>query len=137
MSEKATRYRKDNRKDKHETRTIRGNELVANDNTHNGEDYQLGWFRPTQEQSSICYSMQVNDLTVVQSVSGSGKSSTAIWQSLNLLKQGKYKHLVFVKTPCETGDDMIGFLSGDANQKLAAHFEAMRTIFTDFMSKAS
>ena len=53
-------------------------------------DYQLGWFRPTQEQSSICYSMQVNDLTVVQSVSGSGKSSTAIWQSLNLVKQGKY-----------------------------------------------
>ena len=135
MSEKATRYRKDNRKDKHETRTIRGNELVANDNAHNGEDYQLGWFRPTQAQSSICYSMQVNDLTVVQSVSGSGKSSTAIWQSLNLLKQGKYKHLVFVKTPCEDGDDQIGFLTGDANQKLAAHFEAMRTIFTDFMSK--
>ena len=74
MSKQANRYRKD----KHETRAIRGNELVGNDNTHNGEDYQLGWFRPTQAQSSICYSMQVNDLTVVQSVSGSGKSSTAI-----------------------------------------------------------
>lgn len=130
MSKQAHRF-----KDKQGGRVTRGTELLESETTTNREEYKLSWFRPTQAQSSICYSMQVNDLTVVQAVSGSGKSSTAIWQALSLLKQGKYKHIVFVKTPCEDGDDQIGYLSGDANQKLIAHFEAMRTIFTDFMSK--
>jgi predicted ribonuclease YlaK len=130
MSKQAQRFIKDK-----QGRVTRGNELVQSEVSNNREEYKLSWFRPTQAQSSICYSMQVNDLTIVQAVSGAGKSSTAIWQALSLLKQGKYKHIVFVKTPCEDGDDQIGYLTGDANQKLIAHFEAMRTIFTDFMSK--
>lgn len=122
-------------KNRHDSRTQAGNEQIVREQAATREDYNLSWFKPTEAQKEIIHSMCVNDLTAVQGSSGCGKSTTTIWQALNEMKRGNFKHIVFIKTPCEDGSDQIGFLSGSENDKLAAHMEAMRSIFHDFMSK--
>lgn len=121
--------------DRHQNKVQQGMEQIINDHTVNNQDYNLGWFKPTETQKDIIMSMCCNDLTAVQGSSGTGKSTTVIWQALQDLKRGMYKKILFIKTPSEQGDDQIGYLSGDADQKLEAHFFSMRSIFHTFMTK--
>ena len=121
---------------RNQCRTNRGNELIATEYATRSEGYDLSWFHPTHNQRNIIDSINENDCTFVQASSGCGKSTTAIFQSLKLLKTGDYRKIVFIKSASEDSNDKIGFLTGDANQKLAVHMEAMRGIFYSFMSKA-
>lgn len=118
-----------------DSRQAQGNFEIAQEKLAESQDFDLSWFKPTETQKEIIYSMCVNDLTAVQGSSGTGKSTTVIWQALQDLKRGMYRKVLFIKTPSEQGSDQIGYLSGDADQKLEVHFEAMRSIFYTFMSK--
>lgn len=117
-------------------REMAGNQEIADDQKTASENFKLDWFKPNVEQKEIIYSMCTNDLTLVQGSSGTGKSTTAIYQALSDLKRGCYKKIYFIKTPSEDGDDMIGFLKGNPDEKLTVHFDAMKSIFHTFMSKA-
>ncbi len=117
------------------TREKLGNIQIVRDNIAKHEEYNLDWFIPTLKQTFIVNSMKVNALTAIQGSSGTGKSTTVIWQGLQDLRNGLYQKIVFIKTAAETCDDKIGFLSGSADEKLLAHFDSMRSIFQDFMSK--
>ena len=97
--------------------------------------FRLDWFDPTPIQQEIQVSYYSNPLTVVQGSSGTGKSTTAIHLALTDLSSKRYSKVIFCKTPAEMGDDKIGFLSGDAKEKLTMHFESMRNIFHTFMTK--
>lgn len=118
-----------------ESRADRGNKELAEDARINREVYKLDWFVPTETQKEIKRSIYENPLTAVQGSSGCGKSTTAIHEGLRLLSSGQYKKLLFIKSPTECTDDMIGYLSGSETEKLSVHMEAMRTIFYDFMTK--
>lgn len=122
--------------DPRKLRQERGEQMISSERVVAGEQFNLSWFTPTETQKDIIHSLCVNDLTAIQGSSGTGKSTTAIHHALSELKSRRYKQLYFIKTPSEDGDDKIGYLTGDSNQKLAAHFEAMRSIFHQFMSKA-
>lgn len=122
--------------DKHISRVERGNRELVEEQQTRREDYDLSWFKPTDKQKEIVYSMCVNDLTMVQGGSGCGKSTTAIWQALKMVKNGDFKKILLIKTASEDSPDMVGYLSGDLNSKLESHMVAMRSIFTTFMSKA-
>lgn len=122
--------------DRHESRTQRGTEMIMSERAVNNEDYKLDWFKPTELQKEIIYSMVEDDLCVVEGSSGVGKTTTAIWQGLKELKRGTFKKILFVKTANEAGDDQIGYLSGSENDKLLAHFEASKGVFLQFMSEA-
>lgn len=124
------------KEDKHESRSRQGTEAIMSERAAQSEDYKLDWFKPTESQRDIIHSEIINDLTIVAASSGCGKSTTAIWQGLKEMKRGIFKKILFVKTPNESGDDPIGFLSGDSDQKLTAHLEASRGIFMNFMSEA-
>lgn len=124
------------KEDKHESRARQGTEAIMSDRAAQVEDYKLDWFKPSEGQKDIIFSMVVDDLTLVAASSGCGKSTTAIWQGLKELKKGNFKKILFVKTANEAGDDPIGFLSGDSDQKLTAHLEASRGLFMQFMSEA-
>ena len=78
--------------------------------------------------------MDSYDWVAVQAPSGCGKTTTVVWKALNLLGKG-YRKIVFVKNPTEAGDDQIGFLTGNADDKLKAHFDSIRGVFLDFMNK--
>lgn len=127
--------RKGKNKDKFTDRVARGEEQIQADNNAKYEEYRLGGFEPTPAQKDIIVSMCQNDLTLVQGSSGTGKSSTVIWQGLHDLKRGYYRKILFVKTADESADDNIGFLPNGLSDKLAVHFESMRSIFHSFMSK--
>lgn len=121
--------------DRRQSKQKAGTEEIISEQQAASQDFNLGWFKPTPTQKDIIMSMCCNDLTAVQGSSGTGKSTTVIWQALQDLKRGMYKKVLFIKTPSEQGDDQIGYLSGDADQKLEAHFFSMRSIFHTFMSK--
>lgn len=119
-----------------EDKVNQGNQQIKEEMAASREQYDTSWFKPTEAQKEIIYSMCTNPLTLVQGSSGSGKSTTAIAQALKELKSGRYRQIVFIKTPSETSDDQIGFLPNSAADKISVHMEAMRTIFWQFMSKA-
>lgn len=98
-------------------------------------DWKLHLFNPTERQNPIAQSMMDNYLTVINAPSGCGKTSVAVWRALSMYKQNVFKRVVFVKNPTEAGDDQIGFLSGDADEKLTRHFHETKRIFTNFISK--
>jgi predicted ribonuclease YlaK len=122
--------------DRHDQRSQQGSELIASERAVNNEDYRLDWFKPTPLQQDIVYSMHEDDLILVKGSSGTGKSTTAIWNGLRELKKGNYKKILFVKNPNESGDDQIGYLSGNQTDKLVAHMEASKGVFLQFMSEA-
>lgn len=101
------------------------------------EKWDLDWFKPNEYQAEIfeCIDDEDVDVVFVNAPAGCGKSTAAIWKALTDIRNGKFKNLTFLKTPAEYGDDQIGFLTGDRNQKLDNHFEVMRGIFYDFMPK--
>ena len=66
----------------------KGNREIMEENQASREDYDLSWFKPTEKQKDIIYSLLTNQLTAVQGSSGCGKSTTAIWQGLKFLKEG-------------------------------------------------
>ncbi|QOI67993.1 hypothetical protein vecB_055 [Escherichia phage VEcB] len=84
------------------------------------DDYRLDEFTPVGNQEAIVRSMVWNDLTIVNAPAGTGKTTTALWKALQMLKAGDFRKLIFLKNPTEVGDDQIGFLSGDKTDKLAA-----------------
>jgi phosphate starvation-inducible PhoH-like protein len=101
-----------------------------------GGGYNLDKFQLTENQQKIEDSIYQYDATVVQGSAGVGKTSVAIRTALKLLKENNdYKTIIFVKNPTESGDDAIGFLTGDKDEKLEKHFEVMRGVFLDFMTK--
>lgn len=96
--------------------------------------FKLDWFNPEGDQHLIVKSMDDFDLTVVDAPSGTGKSTTVLWKALSDYKQRKYQKVMLLKNPTETGDDQIGYLSGDAEDKISFHIKSMKGIFLQFMS---
>lgn len=115
-------------------RQLRGEQQQSVVNTSSGEKYKTDWFHPQGKQREIWEAMDASDWVGVQAPSGCGKTTTVVCKALNLLGKG-YRKIVFVKNPTEAGDDQIGFLTGNETNKLEPHFESMRSVFLDFMSK--
>ena len=137
MSNSAQRYSKTHRKgrqDKHQDREFRGIAQEVENAKSSNEKYNLAWFKPSGRQQDIVDAIDQYDWVGVQAPSGTGKTTTVVWKALSLLGKG-YRKIVFVKNPTEVGTDMLGYLTGDKNDKMQAHFEAMRGVFLDFMNK--
>lgn len=96
--------------------------------------FKLDWFTPEGSQHLITDAMDDCELTIVDAPSGTGKSTTVLWKALSDYKQRKYQKIMLIKNPTEAGDDQIGFLSGDAEDKISKHIQAMKGIFLQFMS---
>lgn len=134
MSKNAARFQK---KTKGVVETLSADNEARNEHLGFTGQWDLEWFKPTEKQKEIGYKLDSEDVDVVMvnAPAGCGKSSAAIHKALTDIRKGKFKKLMFVKTPAEYGDDQLGYLSGDKNQKLEKHYEVMRGIFYDFMPK--
>lgn len=113
-----------------------GSRQLADETKHSAEKFNTGWFKPTEKQSELIESLATNPLTLCDSSSGVGKSTTVIYHALKELAAGRYRQIIFIKTPNESSDDAIGFLPNSADDKISVHMEATRSVFRDFMSKA-
>lgn len=72
--------------DNHQTKQQQGMDEIVSEQQAASQDFNLGWFKPTPTQKDIIMSMCCNDLTAVQGSSGTGKSTTVIWQALQDMK---------------------------------------------------
>lgn len=134
------RERKPNRKekiDKHEQRVKRGIEDLAIDRKKKefDNDWKMDWFEPAGQQNFVVDSFNEHTFTIVNAPSGCGKTSISLYLALQAIKSQEYNNIIFIKSPCETGDDQIGYLSGSESDKLLAHLQTTRYIFQEFMSK--
>lgn len=124
------------RRSRKEKRLLRGEELLAQDNMKQFDnDWNLDWFQPRGLQIDCVEGMEKNTFMVIDAPSGCGKTSVALWWALSNLKSKNYQQLLFIKNPTESGDDQIGFLSGDQDDKLMAHMDTTKRIFWEFMHK--
>lgn len=132
MSKSANRY---NKKQLAELAAIQEDIDARNEASGYTNQWNIDWFKPSEKQKEIFYKIDSPDIDIilVNAPSGCGKTTAAIAKALLDIKKGKFKHLRFVRTPFEAGDDQIGFLSGNRDEKLEKHFEVMRGLFSDFM----
>lgn len=134
------RERKLNRKekvDRHEEKVKRGAEQLALDRKKKefDNDWKMDWFEPAGQQQFVVDSFDRHTFTIVDAPSGCGKTSISLYLALQAIKSQEYNNIIFIKSPCETGDDQIGYLSGSESDKLLAHLQTTRYIFQEFMSK--
>lgn len=137
MTRKA-RIVKENRRNKvasRELKTAYGEQELISERSINNEDFVLNDFHFTHGQQRMAESFYEKSLVAVQGSAGTGKSTTAVYLGLRGLKDGTFRKIINVKSPTESSDDAIGFLQGGLNDKLAQHFEAMRGVYYNFMSK--
>ena len=128
---------KSRNRDRNQQRVDRGNQQLVEDQKKKefDNDWNLDWFSPQGLQKDCMYAIEHNTFTIIESPSGCGKTTTALWAGLHELKGRDCGQLIFLKNPTEVGDDKIGFLSGDEQDKLAAHLDTTKRIFHTFMSK--
>lgn len=131
------RMRQQERKSRKERRQDIGAQLLTEDRKKQFEnDWNLDWFKPLGLQIDCVEAFNKNIFSVIDSPSGCGKTTTALWLALNALKSNPACHqVVFIKNPTEVGDDQIGYLSGSESDKLTAHYDTTKRIFWDLMSK--
>lgn len=134
-----TQMRKKNRKqkvDKYQQRCEQGEKELAEARMKKvfNNDYQFDWFNPDGQQQFIIDSFYESTFTIVDAPSGCGKTSCALYLALKEYRIGNYSKIIFIKNPTEAGDDKIGFVTGDAESKIAVHTQALSQIFKEFMS---
>jgi predicted ribonuclease YlaK len=121
-----------NTRNTRKVKQIRGEERESSSKFNS---FALDWFSPVGNQQAIIDSIDVNDLTIVDSPSGTGKSTTVLWKALTEYKNRHFKKVYLIKTPTEVGTDQIGFLPSSAEDKISVHMESMKSIFYQFISK--
>jgi predicted ribonuclease YlaK len=126
---------KPSRRNTRKQKQQRGDERVVAKKPSMQQDYNLGWFKPKGKQQDIQNAMETKELIIVNSPSGTGKSSTIIHKALCDYKRGRFNKILLIKTPAESGTDQLGFLTGNKNEKLLSHMESMKSIFLQFMTK--
>lgn len=94
-------------------------------------------FNPSFWQKEALQEIYNNDITFIDSVAGSGKTSIALYYACQEYLSDVNKQIVFVRTPAEMGMDRIGFLPGAAtiDEKLGMHFESTKILITEFIGK--
>lgn len=123
--------------DHHKDRVERGQEMIMQDEARKqfDNDWKLDWFTPQGRQADILSAIEENTFTIIDGPSGSGKTSCALYKALCELKDRQFRQMIFVKNPTECGDDKIGYLTGNEQDKLQAHYETTKRIFHNFISK--
>lgn len=103
------------------------------------EGYGVRAFEPTVWQQEALDVIEQHDITFIDSVAGTGKTTTALYYACKEYLADVHKQIVFVRTPAEVGPDRIGFLPGsaktDSENKLGPHFESTKAIMVDFIGK--
>lgn len=92
-------------------------------------------FVPTQSQKEAINVARENTLSIISGVPGSGKTTCILWDYCQEYIKDPSKQIVIIKTPVEAGMDKIGYLTGDRDEKLSAHFVANRKILEEFLTR--
>lgn len=131
MSKSATRHARKSRAATPEKAAPVANKKYLEENTAK----LLQAFTPTQSQKTLINKIRENTLTFVDAEAGVGKTSAILYHFCKEYLANPWKEIVIVRTPVEIGADKIGFLPGEAAQKLDIHFASCKEILEQFLGK--
>jgi PhoH-like ATPase len=77
----------------------------------------LNWSDKQKEFIKLALSKEVKML-LISGPAGSSKTLLSIYCSLHLIKDKKVSDIMYIRSPVESSDSKIGFLPGDADEKL-------------------
>lgn len=85
---------------------------------YNTRETLLKEFKPLNDkQAELVGSIKSNEITICKGPSGSGKTYVALATALSLLGS-KYSEIILIKSVTTVPEEDIGFLPGDANEKM-------------------
>lgn len=131
MSQNAQRHRQKRPSRKEKQNTEFKTKEKFNNNTYSG----IERFSPTQSQKVLANKIRQNTITFCDSVAGTGKTSTALWYFCQEYIKDNSKKILVIRTPVEAGQDKIGALPNDKDEKIAPHFSSVRHILCEFLGK--
>lgn len=89
----------------------------------------------TKHQREYVDAIRNHSITFAVGVAGSAKSYCAVTSAIAALKAGEVKHIVITRPPIAIADMDIGYIPGDANEKMAPFLSPIINIFLEFYSK--
>lgn len=96
----------------------------------------LNEFKPTPNQRKMLDVIRYNTLSFIEAPSGTGKTSTVLWDYCQEYLRDPTKKIVVVRTPVEAASlDKVGFLPNGIEDKIGPHFESTRRILNEFLGK--
>lgn len=75
----------------------------------------------TEEQKKVFQSMKENTLTFITGPAGTGKTFISVSQALHEYAKNNYKKIIITRPAVEAHGERLGFLPGDACDKLAPY----------------
>ncbi|MFV2016485.1 MAG: PhoH family protein [Candidatus Heimdallarchaeota archaeon] len=91
----------------------------------------------TDKQLKLYKTIRENTITFVQGPAGSSKTFTACYTALTLLAEKKVNQIILVKPIKESGNENLGALPGDINDKIRPYLESFVTNFHKIIGKQS
>lgn len=89
------------------------------------------------KQSNLLEALKYNTLIVAQGSAGTGKTLLSCWHAAKRLHYGDIKKIVLIRAYSPLAGRSIGFLPGDAIDKLRPFYQQMIDYFEDYLGKAS
>ena len=100
-----------------------GKDIVAYiDNSRDKDTFHVKSLKWTEKQKrfiDICLNPQTK-IVFVEGPAGSSKTLLSVYSGLRMLSAGDVKELTYIRSAVESADSRLGFLPGDAEDKL--HF---------------
>jgi phosphate starvation-inducible protein PhoH len=85
-------------------------------------------------QKQLLRTISENKVTIVSGVPGSGKTHCSVgWGLQEMLMHNRFERIIFVRPIVEAGES-LGFLPGDAQQKVAPYMMPMYDVVKDYLS---
>jgi predicted ribonuclease YlaK len=97
---------------------------------------ELNWTEKQKEFIKIALDKNVK-MMFISGPAGSSKTLLSIFCSLQLIKDKKVSDIMYIRSPVESSDSKIGFLPGDADEKLKYYNLPFADKLDELLSKQS
>lgn len=111
------------------SKLTKGNELMSKGSTKRIISVQS----MNAGQKDVLRTIAAKQITLVSGVPGTGKTHLAVGWGLEELEKGRYERLILTRPVVEAGES-LGFLPGDAEQKIAPYMMPMNEIILQYLS---
>jgi len=117
---------------------VQKNKLKSTTTTTGSRKKQLSIPSPqalTEEQKKVFQSMKDNTVTFITGPAGCGKTFISVSQALHDYSKNKYKKIIMTRPAVEAHGEHLGFLPGDACDKLAPYMMPIMDVMESYLEE--
>ncbi len=89
----------------------------------------------TQQEFLNLASNKETKLIFVSGVAGTGKTYLSVYHALNMINKKNVSDLIYVRSAVESSDSKLGFLPGEADEKLAPYIQPLLDKLVELLPK--